>query len=68
MLSPAVEQICQQHYGSWRAKHNGCHRCPIRDQCITDKPVRTEQELAEWRKSINDAAAALDKYSDKAAA
>lgn len=68
MLSPAVEQICQQHYGGWQAKVNGCHRCPIRDQCITDKPVRTEQELAEWRKSINDAAAALDKYSDKAAA
>lgn len=68
MLSPAVEQICQQHYGGWQAKVNGCHRCPIRDQCITNKPTRTEQELAEWRKSINDAAAALDKAADKIAA
>lgn len=56
MLSEAVAQVCKQHYGGWQAKVNGCHRCPIRDQCITNKPTHTEQELQAWRDACNEAA------------
>lgn len=56
MLSPAVEQICGQHYRGYQARVNGCDRCPIREQCITNKPTRTEQEIAAWHESINQAA------------
>lgn len=57
MLTPETIQVCKQHYNGWQAKVNGCGKCPIRAQCITTKPTRTEQELRDWEFDINEAAA-----------
>lgn len=55
MLTPETLKVCKQHYGGYQAKINGCGKCPIRAQCITAKPTRTEQELQAWEVEVNDA-------------
>jgi ribosome modulation factor len=57
MLTPGTLQVCKQHYNGYQAKINGCGKCPIRAQCITTKPTRTEQELQAWEQEVNDASA-----------
>lgn len=32
-LNAAAQQTCAENYGSWRAKDNGCDRCPIHREC-----------------------------------
>ena len=56
MLTPETLQVCKQHYGGYQAKVNGCHRCPIRPECITNKPTRTAHEQDMWCESVNQAA------------
>lgn len=32
-LSDKVQAIHEAHYHGWERKVNGCHRCPIRNEC-----------------------------------
>lgn len=54
-LSDKVLAICEANYKTcW--KGNGCGRCPIRNECITNRPVRSLVEIEEWQQRLNDAA------------
>lgn len=54
-LSDKALAICEAHYKT-PGKGNGCGRCPIRNECITHRPVRPMVELEVWRARINEAA------------
>jgi uncharacterized protein (UPF0179 family) len=53
-LSTEAIAICGQHYKT-HGKGNGCHKCPIRDACISSFAL-TEQNLQAWQCRVNDAA------------
>lgn len=62
-LSPEVIAICEQHYKTC-GKGNGCHKCPIRDACVSSFSL-TEQNLAAWQDRINKAAQAVAGVNDE---
>jgi len=54
-LSAKALAVCETHYTT-PGKGNGCGKCPIQRECITQRPVRSMVELEVWRARVNEAA------------
>lgn len=45
--------ICETHFDPSR---NGCAKCPVCNECLTNRPVRSMVEMEVWRNRLNEAA------------
>lgn len=49
-LSQSVKDICKENYKT------NCGQCPIRPKCVSNNPVRTQEELNNYVKELNELA------------